>query len=123
MAVVLEQGFRCLNQLSTLQSRPTWAHRLQALLASVVAAPDAPVTALGILTTAERDLVLHGFNQVEVAPSRLLHPEQTIHGLLEHWAQATPHAVAAVFEVSASVVTHGSRYVRVCLVMDDVMGH
>ena len=75
-----------------------WAQWVQALLASVVAAPEAPVSALGILTTAERELVLHKFQTVEAAPSRLLHPEQTVHGLLEHWAQATPSAVSAIYE-------------------------
>ena len=75
---------------------------VQALLASVVAAPDAPVECLGILPAAERELVLHKFNAVELAPSGLLHPEQTIHGLLEHWAQATPDALVCMYEVRAT---------------------
>ena len=70
------------------------------------------MSALGILPPAERELVLHRFNAVEVAPSRLLHPEQTVHGLLEHWAQATPSAVSAIFEVSKSDVMHAVWHLR-----------
>ena len=69
------------------------------------------MSALGILTAAERDLVLHTFNKVEVAHSGLLHPEQTLHGLLEHWAQATPQAISAVFEVRPCC--------RACVLMPD----
>ena len=63
------------------------------------------MSALGILTAAERELVLHKFNGVEVAPSRLLHPGQTVHGLLEHWAAATPSAVSAIFEVRKTLMS------------------
>ena len=71
----------------------------QALLDSVLAAPDAPVDSLGFMSQPERDVLLREFNATDLAPTDLLHKGQTLHGLLEHWASATPDATAAVFKV------------------------
>lgn len=72
----------------------------QELLSSIIATPDAPIKSISIMPAEECELVLHTFNATEVAPSGLFHPEQTLHGLLEHWAEATPNARACVFGVS-----------------------
>ena len=72
---------------------------VQALVQSAVAAPDTPISRLGIMTTSEHECVLRAFNTVDVLSSDLLHPQQTIHGLLEHWAATTPDAQAVLYEV------------------------
>lgn len=56
---------------------------------------------LAFLSGGERELLLRSFNDTDLAPSDLCHPEQTIHGLLEHWAAAAPDAPAVVYEVLA----------------------
>ena len=71
---------------------------MQALLTSITAEPNAPVDSLCFVTEAERSVLLHTFNATQLAPSELMHPGQTIHGMLEHWAAATPDAPAAWFE-------------------------
>ena len=48
----------------------------------------------------ERACLLNAFNATDLAPSDLLHPGQTLHGLLEHWAAATPDKTAVTFEAS-----------------------
>lgn len=65
----------------------------------MVATPNAPVDSLSFVTDAERRVLLDTFNATGLAPSELMHAEQTIHGMLEHWAAATPDAPAASFEV------------------------
>ena len=65
----------------------------------MLAAPDAPVDGLGFVSESEREVLLREFNMTEQPPSALLHPGQTLHGLLEHWASTTPDATAAVFKV------------------------
>ncbi len=77
---------------------------LQALLDSIVADPESPVGSLSIVGPEERSLLLGEFNDTGVAPTELFHEDQTIHGLLEHWAAATPNAIAAIFEVLFFVV-------------------
>lgn len=76
----------------------------QALLESVLAEPDTPVDRLGFVSEPERDMLLREFNATEQAPTDLLHPGQTLHGLLEHWASATPDAIAAIFKVCQHVL-------------------
>ena len=71
---------------------------VQALLASIAADPNAPVDSLCFVTEAERCVLLRTFNASQLAPSELMHPGQTIHGMLEHWAAATPDAPAVWFE-------------------------
>ena len=71
---------------------------MQALLTGIIADPNAPVDSLCIMTEAERNALLHAFNATQLAPSELMHPGQTIHGMLEHWAEATPDAPAVCFE-------------------------
>ena len=72
---------------------------IQALVQSAVASPETPISRLGIMTAPEHERVLRAFNAVEVLSSDLLHPQQTIHGLFEHWAAATPDAHAVLYEV------------------------
>ena len=72
---------------------------MQALVQSAVATPETPISRLGIMTTPEHERVLRAFNAVDVLSSDLLHPQQTIHGLLEHWAATTPDAQAVLYEV------------------------
>ena len=78
--------------------------RAQALLASIVANPDTPIGRLSLLQPAEVNTLLNKFNTAEAPPSELLHEQQTLHGLLEHWAAAAPEAPAADYEVCLSQV-------------------
>ena len=71
----------------------------QALVQSAVAAPETQISRLGIMTTVEHERVLRTFNAVDTLSSDLLHAQQTIHGLLEHWAATTPDAHAVLYEV------------------------
>lgn len=72
--------------------------RAQALLGAAVAAPDEPTDRLAFLSAPEVDTLLHGFNAAVLAPTELLHPERTLHGMLEHWAAIQPDAPALVYE-------------------------
>ena len=86
---------------------------MQALLTSITADPSAPVDGLCFVTEAERSALLHTFNATQLAPSELMHPGQTIHGMLEHWAAATPNAPAVWFEARNEpddIVFVGSRF-------------
>ncbi len=74
---------------------------VQALLASIAADPNAPVDSLCFVTEAERDVLLLSFNGPPLEP-----PQRTIHGMLEHWAAATPDAPAVSFEVRSCCVCH-----------------
>ncbi len=71
----------------------------QALLEGVLASPDAPIDRVSFVSKSEQDVLLRDFNDVKLAPSGAMHAEQTIYGLLEHWAEATPQATAVVFKV------------------------
>ena len=51
--------------------------RVQALLNAAVAAPDEPTDWLAFLSAPEVDMLLRGFNAAVLAPTELLHPEQT----------------------------------------------
>ena len=63
------------------------------LLEGIVANPDAPVAQLPMLTTAERELLLVGWNETAVAS----YPDsQCIHELFEAQVQKTPTATAVV---------------------------
>ena len=44
-------------------------------------------------------MVLHTFNRTLLEPPTGPYEEQTIHGMLKHWAAATPAAPAVEFEV------------------------
>ena len=63
-----------------------------------MAGPDTPIDRLEYITQPERQLLLSGFNSNALAPSELMHPEQTMHGMLEHWAAVQPDAPALYFE-------------------------
>ncbi|HST64696.1 MAG TPA: amino acid adenylation domain-containing protein, partial [Mycobacteriales bacterium] len=64
------------------------------LLAGAVTAPDTPVPALPLLTAAERDQLLHGWNDT----ARPYPDDTTVTALIERQVDATPGAVAVVFE-------------------------
>ena len=78
---------------------------VQALLDSIAADPDMAVDRLPIMGPEEHSRLLVDFNNHVLAPSEPCHAGQTIHGLLEHWAAATPDAPAVMFEVTH---VHGS---------------
>ena len=62
---------------------------LQALLESIVAAPNAPIHGLSMMTRSERQLVLHTFNNSSADVPAAAHPaceSGTIHGMLAYWA-------------------------------------
>jgi len=83
-------------------ARPTTrAARVQALLESAAAAPDAHIQRLNFVSPAERALVLSAFNATDAAPSEVMHRGQTVHGALEHWAAVQPDAPALVLEARA----------------------
>ena len=65
----------------------------------MLASPDAAIDCVSFLSGSEQHMLLREFNNVKLAPSGAMHAEQTIHGLLEHWAEATPQATAVVFKV------------------------
>lgn len=74
---------------------------VQALLEAAAEQPGSPVSALPVVGAAERRLLLDSFAGSSMAPTELCHADQTIHGLLDHWAAATPDAPVAGFQVSA----------------------
>ncbi len=61
---------------------------------------------LNILSVAERDTVKRTFNATDMAPSQLMHAEETMHGAFEHWAATRPDAMALVYGVRG----HGCGY-------------
>lgn len=77
------------------------------LLENIPAAPNAPLEQLGIMDAREQQLVLHTFNRADadVAAGGALE-SATIHGMLEHWANATPDAPSVVFEVGLWLLCH-----------------
>ena len=90
------------RQVSVRYSTLYRAHSLsafQALLTSIIADPSAPIDSLCLITEGERGVLLSTFNATHLPPSELMHAQQTIHGMLEHWAAATPDAPAVRFEV------------------------
>ena len=66
-----------------------------------MAEPDTPIERLAIVDAEERASLLQAFNATDLAPTDLLHKGQTLHGLLEHWAAASPDKTAVTFEVTA----------------------
>lgn len=74
------------------------ASDMQALLGSIVADPDVAVERLSIVDASECNVLLKAFNAMDLAPTDLFHADQTVHGLLEHWARVTPDKPAAIFE-------------------------
>ena len=71
----------------------------QALLGSIVADPDMPIERLNVVSAEERADLLEAFISTKLELPALQHAGQTIHGLLEHWSEATPDRIAVVFEV------------------------
>ena len=65
---------------------------------SITDAPDTPIDRLEYITQPERELLLRDFNFNTLAPSELMHPEQTMHGMLEYWAAIQPDAPALILE-------------------------
>ena len=83
----------CRHRNRSCEASPCSAD-VQAFLTSIIVEPNAPVDSLCFVTDAERDVLLHSFSGPHLAT-----PQQTIHGMLEHWAAATPDAPAVSFEV------------------------
>jgi len=71
---------------------------VQALLGGATAAPDGSMDKIAILAEDEVETLLCRFNATDVAPSQLMHAEQTVHGAYEHWAAVQPHAPALISE-------------------------
>ena len=69
------------------------------LLEGLMSSPQTPVDAVSLLSAGERRMVLHTFNRTLLEPPSGPYEEQTIHGMLEYWAAATPAAPAVEFEV------------------------
>ncbi|MGW2090530.1 AMP-binding protein, partial [Streptomyces sp. NPDC001880] len=65
---------------------------LDVLLGEVVAGPDRPVESLPLLPSGERELVVHGFNQTDVAYDL----DTTVSQLFEEQVVRTPDTVATV---------------------------
>ncbi len=106
------------------------ADRLAALLAGAAARPEAPLAELPMLGTAERERLVHGWNDTR----RDLGPLRTLHGLFAAQAARTPESLALVSEggelrtyaeladaasaLAAALVAHGvgrGDIVAVCL--------
>jgi non-ribosomal peptide synthetase component F len=82
----------------------------QVLFANIAAAPDATVDDLGIMAPDERRLVMrHTYSPLQLGPAVGAYARQTIHGMLEHWAAATPGAPAAAAMVRAA------RFEQLCM--------
>jgi amino acid adenylation domain-containing protein len=69
----------------------------KALLAGMTAGAAAPMHALEILPPAERERIVHAWNDTAVPRD----PEQTAHGMFEAQVARTPDAVAVLFEDEA----------------------
>ncbi|HEX6288305.1 MAG TPA: condensation domain-containing protein, partial [Herpetosiphonaceae bacterium] len=69
------------------------AEHFQMLLAGIVADPNQAITALPLLTEAERHTLLVDWNATAAD-----YPQSCVHHLIEAQAQRTPDAVAVVFE-------------------------
>lgn len=78
-----------------------WAPR-QVLLANIAAAPNRSIAELDIMGAEERQAVLRStISGPQLSLDGAAFRRQTIHGMLEHWAAATPDAPAAAFMVRA----------------------
>ena len=71
----------------------------QVLLEGVTSSTQTPIDAVSLLSAGERRMVLHTFNRTLLEAPSGPYEEQTIHGMLEYWAAATPAAPAVEFEV------------------------
>jgi len=72
----------------------------QVLLANIAAAPSCTLDELSIMHSDERTAVMRNtFSPLQLGPAAGAFARQTIHGMLEHWAAATPGAPAATFQV------------------------
>ncbi|GGO21535.1 non-ribosomal peptide synthetase [Micromonospora parathelypteridis] len=69
-----------------------------ALLEQVVAEPDAPLDSVELVTGAERDTMLHEWNDTEIT-----YPDRCVHELFERQAAATPLATAIIEQDGTAV--------------------
>ena len=76
----------------------------QVLLEGLTSSPQTPIDAVSLLSAGERRMVLHTFNRTMLESPSGPYEEQTIHGMLEFWAAATPAAPAVEFEVGSLLV-------------------
>jgi hypothetical protein len=77
---------------------------------------------LGIMAPEERRLVMqHTFSPLRLGPAVGAYARQTIHGMLEHWAAATPGAPAVSFQVRCCVLAamHAVSMARILSNADD----
>ena len=72
----------------------------QVMLEGLTSSPQTPIDVVSLLSAGERRTVLHSFNRTLLEPPSGPYEEQTIHGMLEFWASATPASPAVEFEVS-----------------------
>ncbi|WP_244221665.1 non-ribosomal peptide synthetase [Corallococcus exercitus] len=91
-------GLRCRLEYATAlfdaATLARMAEHLTVLARAIVAAPDAPVSTLPLLTPAAREQVLRGWNDTRVDFPR----GATLHHLFEAQAGRTPEAIALQFE-------------------------
>ncbi len=72
----------------------------QVLLENIAAAPSCALEELSIMHPDERTAVMRNtFSPLQLGAAVDAFACQTIHGMLEHWAAATPDALAATFQV------------------------
>ena len=93
---------QCLSDMSSCKHFQhfiqTSIWEMQEIVESITDAPDTPIDRLDFITQPERELLLRDFNSNVLAPSELMHPEQTMHGMLEYWAAIQSDAPALIFE-------------------------
>lgn len=63
------------------------------LLQEIVADPEVSIGSLQMLSVAEKDLLITGFNQTRIEPL----PKTTLHELVERWANCKPKQTALIF--------------------------
>lgn len=74
---------------------------LEQLLAAAIAQPDLPISHLTLLTAAEREQLLHAWNDTAIPFPQ----DQTFPQLFEHQVEKTPTATAAVYQ--GETLTYG----------------
>ena len=75
-----------------------YACDVQVLLEGLTQSEQTPIDAVSLLSAGERQMVLHTFNWAVLDSRGGPYEKQTIHGMLEFWAAATPAAPAVEFE-------------------------
>lgn len=92
----LVASFRYNSDLFAAATIRRWASHLDTLLASLTAAPNAPVGEAEILSPLEKQQILVEWNRTEAT-----YPSACFHELFEQHVRRTPNATALVFEDAA----------------------